>query len=93
MAAWGKLTEQERGWVRTAARATETYMIKQGDVTLAREDAELDKLGMKVLQFSPEKAAMLKSPWNGSLWEVADQCCGDGSKELRELARKANLTN
>ena len=93
MAAWAKLTDQERGWIRIAARATETYMIKQGDVTLAREDAELDKLGMKVIQFSPEKAAMLKRTWNASLWEVADQCCADGAKELHEIALKAALTN
>jgi TRAP-type C4-dicarboxylate transport system substrate-binding protein len=93
LAAWGKLTAQEQGWIKAAGKATEEYMIKQGNVTLAKEDAELDKLGMRVIQFPPDKAAAIKKTWGTSLWELADQCCGDGSKELRELALKANLTN
>ena len=93
MAAWAKLSAEEQGWIKAAMRTTETYMLKQGDVTLAKEDAELDKLGMKVLQLAPDKAAAIKKTFAESLWELADQCCGDGSKELREIALKASLTN
>jgi TRAP-type C4-dicarboxylate transport system substrate-binding protein len=93
MAAWAKLSAEEQGWIKGAVKATEDYMLKQGDVTLAKEDAELDKLGMKVIQLAPDKAAIIKKTFADSLWEVADQCCGDGSKELREIAKKANLTN
>jgi hypothetical protein len=47
---------------------------------------------MKVIQFPPDKAAAIKKIWVTSLWELAEQCCVDGAKELRELALKANLT-
>jgi TRAP-type transport system periplasmic protein len=93
LAAWGKLSAEEQRWIKAASKATEDYMLKQGDVTLAKEDAELDKLGMKVLQIAPDKAALIKKTFAESLWELADQCCGDGSKELREIAIKASLTN
>jgi TRAP-type transport system periplasmic protein len=93
VAAWAKLSTQEQGWIKAAMRTTENYMLKQGDVTLAKEDGELDKLGMRVLQFAPDKAAVIKKTFAESLWELADQCCGDGSKELREIAIKASLTN
>jgi len=66
-------------------------MLKQGDVTLAKEEAELDKLGMKIAQFPPDKAAMIKKEFSASVWELGDQCCADGAKELHEIARKANL--
>jgi len=92
VAAWGKLSSQEQGWIKAAGKATEEYMIKQGDVTLAKEDAELDKLGMKVIQFAPDKAAAIKKIWVTSLWDLAEQCCADGAKELHELALKAKLT-
>jgi len=34
----------------------------------------------------------VKKSWADSVGEFADQCCGDGSKELRQIAVKANLT-
>ena len=89
---WGKLTAAEQKLLLDAGRAAETVMIKQGNVTLAKEEAELDKLGMKYAQLPPEKGAMVKQRWVTSLWEVAEQCCADGAKELRAMALKANLT-
>ena len=93
MAAWSKLTAEEQKWIRGAGRATEEYMLKEGDVTLAKEDAELDKLGMKILQLPPDKAEQIKKTFAASLWEVAEQCCADGAKELHEIALKAGLTH
>ena len=34
----------------------------------------------------------MKAAWTKSLWELAEQCCADGAKELHEIALKANLT-
>jgi len=91
MAAWAKLTPEEQKIILDAGRETEKIMLKQGDVTLAKEEAELDKLGMKIAQFPPDKAAMIKKEFSASVWELGDQCCADGAKELHEIARKANL--
>jgi TRAP-type C4-dicarboxylate transport system substrate-binding protein len=93
LASWGKLTAPEQQLLLDAGRETENIMIKQGDVTLAKEEAELDKLGMKYAQLPPDKAALVKQVWNASLWELAEQCCADGAKEFRETALKAKLTD
>ena len=34
-----------------------------------------------------------REPLTSSQWELADKCCGDAAKQLRELARKAGMTN
>ena len=91
--AWGKFTAGEQKILREAGQATETAMLKKGDDTIAREDAELDKLGMRYAQLPPDKAELVKRAWVTSLWELAEQCCADGAKELRAIALKANLTN
>jgi TRAP-type C4-dicarboxylate transport system substrate-binding protein len=93
MNAWGKYTADEQRMLREAGRATEQIMLKQGDVTITKEDAELDKLGMGYAQLPPDKAQLVKNAWRTSLWELAEQCCADGAKELHEIARKANLTD
>ena len=92
-AAWSKLTAEERKLMSDAAKRTEAIMLKRGDETLAREDAELDKLGMKYSRFTPERADQVRRTWVTTLWEVAEQCCADGAKELHAIALKANLTN
>jgi TRAP-type C4-dicarboxylate transport system substrate-binding protein len=90
--AWNKLTPDEQKVILDAGRETEKIMIDQGNVTLAKEEAELDKLGMKIAQFPADKAEMIKKLWGTSLWELGEQCCADGAKELREIALKAKLT-
>jgi TRAP-type C4-dicarboxylate transport system substrate-binding protein len=92
-AAWGKLTADEQKLLLDAGREVENIMIKQGDVTLAKEEAELDRLGMKYAQLPPDKVALIKDVWGKSIWELAEQCCADGAKEFREIALKAKLTN
>jgi TRAP-type C4-dicarboxylate transport system substrate-binding protein len=93
MNAWGKLAADERKTLLDAGREVENIMITQGDVTLAKEEAELDKLGMKYAQLPPDKVALIKDVWGKSIWELAEQCCADGAKEFHEIALKANLTN
>ena len=72
---------------------TEFDAFEIGDKILAKEDAELDKLGIQYTRLTPENFKRVKATWNSSLWDVANKCCGDGAPQLRELARKAGLTN
>ena len=90
--AWGKFTADEKKMLLDAGKATEQIMLTQGDVTIDREDAELDKLGMRTVALPKDKADQVKAAWTKSLWELAEQCCADGAKELHEIALKANLT-
>jgi TRAP-type C4-dicarboxylate transport system substrate-binding protein len=92
MDAWAKLSPDEQKTVLQAGRETEKIMINQGNVTLAKEEAELDKLGMKIAQFPADKAELIKKTFFSSVWELGEQCCADGAKELHQIAQKASLT-
>ena len=93
LTAWSKFTADEQKLLREAGQTTEKILIKQAEETIAREDAELDKLGMRYAQLPPDKAELVKRAWVTSLWELAEQCCADGAKELHAIALKANLTH
>ena len=90
---WCKYTAEEKKMLLDAGKATEQVMLKKGDETINNEDAELDKLGMRTVQLPKDKAEQVKLAWTKSLWELAEQCCADGAKELHEIALKANLTH
>lgn len=90
---WKGLTKDEQKVLLDAGLKTEREMPAIGDAILADEDAKLDKLGLKYTRFNPETYKKVKETWNASLWDVANKCCGDGAGKLRELAKKAGLTN
>ena len=92
LTAWGKFTSEEQKMLLDAGKATEQVMLKQGEETIDREDAELEKLGNRVAELPKDKADLVKRAWSTSLWELAEQCCADGAKQLHEIALKANLT-
>ena len=56
------------------------------------EDVQLQKLGMKTTQLSPNNLAVIEKAWSESTWEEAVQCCGETGKKLEALAKKAGLT-
>jgi len=64
-----------------------------GDAILAEEDKKLDEMGLKYTRLTPATYKRVKETWNASLWDVANKCCGDGAGKLRNLAKKAGLTN
>ena len=56
------------------------------------EDVQLQNLGMKTTQLSPNNLALIEKAWSESTWENAAQCCGETGKKLKALAKKAGLT-
>ncbi len=90
---WNKLGAEEKEVLLAAGRRTELEMPWVGSEILAEETRALDKFGMKTLHLPPEKAAMIKTAWSKSLWDLARKCCGDGADDLYAIARKAGLTD
>jgi TRAP-type transport system periplasmic protein len=72
-------------------RKLELETLKVGDELQVKEDAELDRLGMKVLQLSEANGQKLKKAWSDSMWELAKECCGDWGQRLHDLAVKNNI--
>ena len=93
LAKWNGLSKADQKVLLDAGLKTEREMQAIGDDILAKEDATLDKMGLKYTRLTPENYKRVKATWNSSLWDVAAKCCGDGADKLRDLARKAGLTN
>ncbi len=92
MDAWGKLSDAEKSVLLEAGELTELEMPWLGNAIQSEEDAELDKLGVEVVQLSPEMAEKVQSAFVESIWELGTKCCGDASAELRDIAKSAGLT-
>ena len=90
---WNGLSKADRQVLLDAGLKTEREMQGIGDAILAKEDAVLDKMGLEYTRLTPANFKRVKATWNSSLWDLAGKCCGDGADKLRELAKKAGLTN
>lgn len=93
LAKWKSLSQEDQKILEDAAKKTEIDMLAVGDKILADENAELATHGVKDTELSPEMAEKVKLTFQNDMWDIAKKCCADGSEELRELAKKAGLTN
>ena len=90
--AWNRLDAAAQEALLEAGRITELEMPWLGNAIQAEEDAELDRLGVKIETLSPEMAAKVQSAFIEGIWEIGMQCCGDAAAELRAKAVAAGLT-
>ena len=90
---WNKLSAEQKKSLLDAGAQTERDTAKIGDEILERENKQLAGLGVQVIKLSADKAKLVQSLFQSSNWDIAAQCCGDTGKELRELARKAKLSD
>jgi TRAP-type C4-dicarboxylate transport system substrate-binding protein len=90
---WQGLSEQQRNWLLEAGRRTEGEAARVGDQIVAEERTKLAEHGVQIARLPDDKGKMIQEVWRSSQWELADKCCGDAAKQLRELARKAGMTN
>jgi TRAP-type C4-dicarboxylate transport system substrate-binding protein len=90
---WRGLSEQQQKWLLDAGQRTEVEAARVGNEIVAEERAKLAEHGVQVARLPDDKGKMIQDVWRTSQWELADKCCGDAAKQLRELARKAGMTN
>ena len=90
---WRGLSEQQQKWLLDAGQRTEVEAARVGNEMVAEERAKLAEHGVQVARVPDDKGKMIQDVWRTSQWELADKCCGDAAKQLRELARKAGMTN
>ncbi len=90
---WKKLSKDDQKILADAAIKTEREMPAVGDKIQDDEDKELAKQGVKVTQLTPENAKKVKELFAADMWEIAKKCCVDGVQGLRDLAKKAGMTN
>jgi TRAP-type C4-dicarboxylate transport system substrate-binding protein len=90
---WKKLAKAEQDLLLDAGKQHEFRMPWIGQEILAKEEAELKKLGVTYVSLPADKAALVKKTWNESIWELAKTCCADGADEFRALAKKHGMTD
>jgi TRAP-type C4-dicarboxylate transport system substrate-binding protein len=90
---WRGLSEQQRSWLLEAGARSEVESARVGNEIVEEERAKLAEFGVHVARLSDDKGKMIQDVWRSSQWEIAEKCCGEAAKQLRELARKAGMTN
>lgn len=91
--AWNALSEEEKAAMERAATRLETETIERFDTLAAAEKEELLGLGMKMTAFSEAEAAQFEQLWSNGVWSIASKTAPEATAELRDLARKAGLSD
>lgn len=89
---WNSLSEQDQADVLKAGLKTEYDNIEKGIVDLEIERAKLKELGAKVITLSKERGEKNQKAFVDHVWKLANDCCGEAAREMRELGAKAGLT-
>ena len=90
---WNGLTDEERAAFERVALKLETESIAQFDRLAAEEKAALIDLGMKETSVSASEATRFETLWSEGAWSVAAKTAPEATAELREIARKAGLSD
>jgi TRAP-type C4-dicarboxylate transport system substrate-binding protein len=91
--AWNRLTDAERNAMLAEGRKVEDIWFKEYDRMVDEEEAELIKRGMQITEMGPQQKAKLQAAWAAAQWELVEKKNGQEGKDLRELLKKAGLTD
>lgn len=89
---WNALSEDEKSAISRAAETLELQSIDRFDKLAAQEKKDLLDLGMKMTSFSEAEAAQFEELWSNGVWSIAAKKQPDDIGPLRELAKKAGLS-
>jgi len=90
---WDSLSENAQGAISRAAKQMENKAIERMDALAEEEKVKLIELGMKSTRVSDEEAAALDATWSEGVWSLGMKGAPEATAGLRELARKAGLSD
>jgi TRAP-type C4-dicarboxylate transport system substrate-binding protein len=90
---WSRLSQQQQRWLLEAGYRTEIEAARVGNEIVEEERAKLAEHGVQVTRLPDDKGKMIQDVWRTSQWEIAERTSGEAAKQLRDLARKAGMTN
>jgi TRAP-type C4-dicarboxylate transport system substrate-binding protein len=91
--AWNRLTDAERNIMLAEGRKVEDIWFKEYDRMVEEEEAELIKRGMQITEMGSQQKAKLQAAWASAQWDLVEKKNGQEGKDLRELLKKAGLTD
>lgn len=90
---WEGLSDESKAAINRAAMRMENEAISKMDAHAEDEKEKLLELGMKTTRISDAEAAKLDAVWSDGQWELGAKGAPEATAELREIARKAGLSN
>jgi TRAP-type C4-dicarboxylate transport system substrate-binding protein len=91
--AWNRLTDAERNIMLAEGRKVEDIWFKEYDRMVQEEEAELIKRGMQITEMGSQQKTKLQAAWASAQWDLVEKKNGQEGKDLRELLKKAGLTD
>ena len=82
---WDKLPANLQKILRESEIMAEKAAVNRGKAHVAKENAIMEKGGMKLIKLSPAESKKLKDTANEALWEVVIKKSGDDGKRLKGL--------
>jgi len=90
---WNGLDADTQAAIERAAVRLEMGAIERFDALAVTEKQELLDLGMKMTSFSEAEGAQFESLWSNGVWSIAEKNAPESAAVLRDLARKAGLSD
>lgn len=90
---WNELSKEQQAMLTEVGAQTERDTARIGDETLEAQNKRLADKGVQVEELPKEKGELIQSTFTNSNWGLAEKCCGETGKKLRELAVKAGLSD
>ena len=91
--AWEALSDEDKAAIERAAIRLENETIARFDKLAAEEKEALLGLGMKMTAFSDAEGGQFEQLWSNGVWQVASKTAPEEVGQLRDLARKAGLSD
>jgi len=89
---WDELSEDNKAAINRAAVRMENLAIERMDVHAAEEEKKMLELGVKMTSLTDAEDAQLDILWSEGVWAIGMKGNPEATAGLREVARKAGLS-
>lgn len=90
---WNALSNENKAAIERAALRLEAFTVKRFDEFAVTEKAALIEKGVKVTKFSEVDGKRLNQLWSNGVWGVAEKASPLEAGKMRDLARKAGISD
>lgn len=90
---WNSFSADDQQIILDVARQVEDSWYEDSVGIWKAEEAQLIARGVQITEMGEAQRAQLRQAWSTSLWAMAEERNPEATRELREFARQAGLTD
>lgn len=90
---WNTLSEEDQQIILEVAAQVEDSWYEDAVGIWEAEEAELIARGVQITEMGEEQQAQVRQAWSDALWSMSEDRNPEATRELREFARDAGLTD